>query len=80
MAPEGYCALGCVAVVGYEKPGLDEVMCVHSSLCTPAGVVSEDPAGPLWKDAGSGMAHSVRFHFFISHWRGVVGTCCRGGQ
>jgi hypothetical protein len=47
--------LGCVAVVGYEKPGLNEVMCVHSSLCTPAGVVSEDPTGPLWKDAGSGM-------------------------
>ncbi|ELR22450.1 RhoGAP domain containing protein [Acanthamoeba castellanii str. Neff] len=59
VAPEGYCALGCVAVVGYEKPGLNEVMCVHSSLCTPAGVVSEDPTGPLWKDAGSGSVNDV---------------------
>ena len=49
MALDGYVALGLVSQEGYDKPALDEVVCVREDLVLPAKV------GPLiWNDEGSG--------------------------
>jgi hypothetical protein len=79
VAPEGYCALGCVAAVGYEKPGLDEVVCVHRSLCLEAGVIAEDQTGPLWKDARSGPS-SITMACPLSEFRNLREMIVWGGQ
>jgi hypothetical protein len=49
LAPEGYVALGDVFAKGYNKPALNDVMCVAREL-TFNGVVG----GLIWDDRGSG--------------------------
>ena len=49
IAPPGYRAMGTVAVRGYHKPALTEVVCVRKDLTTYASV-----GKTIWTDSGSG--------------------------
>lgn len=49
IAPEGYVALGTIAVASYEKPDLKAVVCVRKDLTVATKVGTS-----LWNDAGSG--------------------------
>jgi|AGTN01.2.fsa_nt_gi Plant protein of unknown function (DUF946). len=54
VPPDGYFALGCVAVQGYSKPNLPNFMCVRKDLCT-AGLESNI----LWNDRGTSSRTDV---------------------
>jgi hypothetical protein len=57
IAPPGYRALGTIAVRGYHKPSVKEVVCVRNDLTTYASVGKS-----IWTDAGSGADRDARFH------------------
>ena len=61
IAPESYVALGDVAVLGYGKPSLNTIMCVHTNL------VLQGRCGPeIWDDKSSGAQKDV------SLWRTAI--------
>ncbi|WP_392476551.1 Vps62-related protein [Nostoc sp. C110] len=49
IPPSGYVALGLVATGNYNKPSVDEVMCIRQDL-----VVGGQPGGQVWIDKGTG--------------------------
>lgn len=49
IAPEGYVAMGMVATASYEKPGLQEVICIKKDLTVEGFAKAE-----VWNDKGSG--------------------------
>ena len=51
IPPEGYVAMGCVAMKGYEKPLVDQVYCVRRDL-----VVEGQIGSLLWSNRGSTAA------------------------
>lgn len=53
-APEGYVSLGDVFVTGYNKPGLDMVVCVRKDY-TNEGVLGNE----IWNDRGSGAPADI---------------------
>lgn len=55
VAPEGYIALGDVAMVGHGKPSLDDVWCVRADLVTTGAFIGER----AWQDRGSGGNHDI---------------------
>ena len=49
IAPEGYVAMGMVATPSYEKPGLQDVICIKKDLTVEGFAKDEE-----WNDGGSG--------------------------
>ncbi len=49
IPPQGYVAMGLVVTEGYNKPSLNEVVCVRVDLTGDAS-----PGGLIWNDKGSG--------------------------
>lgn len=54
IAPEGYVALGYVATASYEKPSLQEVVCIKKDY-TAFGLTEN----MIWSDKGSGGAQDI---------------------
>ena len=49
VAPEGYVAMGVVAMAGYGKPSLDAIRCVRADLTANAKIGNR-----VWQDVGTG--------------------------